>query len=172
MVDSADVSLTAMRAALTAHYTGKKMDVTAAFAELDADRSGSLSRSEVETGLATLGLLLGPEDVDAVMLEMDQDADGQVTRAEFTGWWVATTGATESMAVAHDGECCDDHDDGDTKRGGCCEASRETFEFLVGDYTSQYCESSCWLLLFLPLFLLLFLLSTLHGLCSAPRATE
>eukprot|EP01051_Picozoa_sp_SAG22_P004868 SAG22_NODE_274_length_13178_cov_17.793715_1_plen_195_part_10 len=97
-VDDASVSLDAMKAALTAHYSGKQMDVTEAFQELDEDKSGYLDRGEVEKGLASLGLLLPSQDVDAVMLEMDPDGDGHVTLSEFTGWWVATMGTTKSVA--------------------------------------------------------------------------
>ena len=96
-VDSDQVSLEAMQAALKAHYLQKKMDVTEVFAEMDTDGSGYLDRAEIEKGVATLGLLIGPEDFESMMKEMDPDGDGEVTLQEFTGWWVVTFGTTKSL---------------------------------------------------------------------------
>ena len=50
---------------------------------LDCDRSGSISRDELRTGLAELGISLSPEKTFRLMESIDIDGNGDVDRDEF-----------------------------------------------------------------------------------------
>ena len=50
---------------------------------LDCDRSGSISRDELRTGLAELGISLSPEKTFVLMESIDIDGNGDVDRDEF-----------------------------------------------------------------------------------------
>ena len=50
---------------------------------LDTDRSGSISREELRTGLADLGMSLNPEQAFMLMQSIDMDGNGDVDRDEF-----------------------------------------------------------------------------------------
>ena len=50
---------------------------------LDSDRSGSISREELRTGLAELGMPLSSEETFLLMESIDMDGNGDVDRDEF-----------------------------------------------------------------------------------------
>jgi hypothetical protein len=53
------------------------------FDEIDADKSGKLTVSELQAALAAKGLLLSDEAAQAVMQECDQDGSGNLSKTEF-----------------------------------------------------------------------------------------
>jgi Ca2+-binding EF-hand superfamily protein len=57
------------------------------FAELDADNSGALDRSEVAQLATKMGATLSEHDLDAAMAEMDADGSGDVDVEELLSWF-------------------------------------------------------------------------------------
>ena len=62
-------------------------EVERLFGELDADKSGFLSASEVAALAAKLGAELSAEELATAMGEMDPSGDGKADLHEFSGWW-------------------------------------------------------------------------------------
>jgi hypothetical protein len=53
------------------------------FDEIDVDKTGKLTVSELQASLAAKGLLLSDEAAQAVMQECDQDGSGSLSKTEF-----------------------------------------------------------------------------------------
>ena len=72
------------------------------FAELDADGSGSIERSELRILLQQLGRPAAAEDLDRIMKVIDEDESGEVELNEFKTWWATETGQTEDVVWTSD----------------------------------------------------------------------
>jgi Ca2+-binding EF-hand superfamily protein len=57
------------------------------FDEIDADRGGTLDRSEIKQLAKRLGKRLSEKQLHEAMMEMDADGSGEVAFDEFVSWW-------------------------------------------------------------------------------------
>ena len=86
-VTAGEVTLAEMHAALRSHLSEMKKNPRAVFDELDADKSGSLSREEVRQAAAMLGFLMSAQQAADAFAEMDGDASGEIDFDEFNAWF-------------------------------------------------------------------------------------
>ena len=72
----------------------KSIEIEHAFAVIDRDHSGELSRDELSELARELGHEMTVDEVTQMMTTMDKDGDNTVTLDEFTYWWLdeATNG--------------------------------------------------------------------------------
>ena len=68
--------------------------------EVDADRSGTLDRSEIAAVLKKMGLSAEQEDVDDAMTGFDEDGNGTIDYDEFIDWYKAVQKTGKLTAVA------------------------------------------------------------------------
>ena len=73
------------------------LDLWALFREADADGSGFLDVTEVETLCQRMGKELSPPELEAAMAKMDFDGSGQVDWIEFNKWWANNAGVRHEL---------------------------------------------------------------------------
>ena len=76
------------------HDTSTRRKIRNAFDMFDVDRSGGISRTELENVGSKLGMTFAGDELDRLFLESDADGDGQIDITEFSNLLL------ESIAVA------------------------------------------------------------------------
>jgi K+-dependent Na+/Ca+ exchanger-like protein len=84
-----------------------KVDVEKKFRAADADNSGHITSSELETFMNSIGtakVTATPEDVEQAMKQLDPNGDGQITLEEFEAWYTTSSYYEHHRAVIDEGE--------------------------------------------------------------------
>jgi calmodulin len=69
-----------------------EQEIREAFKALDVNQDGFISRSELTTGLAKLGMILTEGEVDEMIRQADVDGDGQINYQEFRNMNLSESG--------------------------------------------------------------------------------